>query len=130
LRLRLPEWLQREPAIRVNGERASGETQRGFAVIKRRWKSGDTMTFDLPLALRTEAIDDLHPKTVAVLRGPLVYVELNPRPGPAALGHLEKQTAVAGAPGAFVAQAEGSDRVHVPLYAVEEESYTTYFEKS
>jgi hypothetical protein len=29
-----------------------------------------------------------------------------------------------------VAQAEGSDRVHVPLYAVEEESYTTYFEKS
>jgi hypothetical protein len=72
----------------------------------------------------------LHPTTVAVLRGPLVYVELNPRPEQAALGQLEKQKAVPSTPGAFVEQAEGRARVNVPLYAVQEESYTTYFEKS
>jgi len=130
LRLRLPGWLEREPAIRVNGKPASGETQRGFAVVNRLWKQGDTVTLDLPLALRTEAIDELHPDTVAVLRGPLVYVELNPAPGTAALGRLERQRPIAGTMGTFVEHAEGRDRVHLPLYSVQEESYTTYFEKS
>jgi DUF1680 family protein len=130
LRLRVPAWLEKPPVIRVNGVAVHAETQRGFAVVNRRWKQGDTVTLDLTLALRTEAIDDLHPKTVAVLRGPLVYVELNPAPGLAALGRLQKQEAIAGAPGMFVEQAAGRDRVHVPLYAVQEESYTTYFEKA
>ena len=130
LRLRMPGWLEREPAIQVNGKPAFGETQRGFAVLKRQWKQGDTVTLELPLAFRTEAIDDLHPDTVAVLRGPLVFVELNPAPEMAALGRLERQRPIAGTAGMFVEHADGRDRVLVPLYSVQEESYTTYFEKS
>jgi DUF1680 family protein len=130
LRLRIPAWLQQTPAIQVNGMATPVETQHGFAVIKRRWKQGDTVTLDLPLALRTEAIDELHPDTVAVLRGPLVYVELNPTPGRTALGHLDRQRPIGGTAGMFVEHEEGRDRVHVPLYSVQEESYTTYFEKS
>ena len=109
---------------------SSAVTERGFAVLQRRWSQGDTVTLQLPLAVRTEPIDDLHPETVAVLRGPLMYVELNPAPGPAALGQLERQVPLAASSGMFVEHTNGRDRVHAPLHLVGEESYTTYFDKS
>jgi len=130
LRLRIPGWLEQPLAIALNGKPVAAVTERGFAVLQRRWSQGDTVTLQLPLAVRTEPIDDLHPETVAVLRGPLMYVELNPAPGPAALGQLERQVPLAASSGMFVEHTNGRDRVHAPLHLVGEESYTTYFDKS
>jgi DUF1680 family protein len=130
LSLRIPAWLEGTPVILVNGKAASTETCRGFAVLRRRWSRGDTVTLELPQSFRTEAIDDLHPKTVAVMRGPLLYVELNPAPGQIRLGSLDARKPVNGIPGVFGSHVEGRQSVHVPFYFVHEESYTTYFEKS
>lgn len=135
LRLRIPGWLDQAASIHINGKLVSTETIRGFAIVKRRWKGGDTVSLELPQSFRTEPIDDLHSGTVAVLRGPLVYVEMNPTPGEARLGQLDARKAVEGtaekgSAELYVARESGRERVHAPLYFVRDESYTTYFEKS
>jgi len=130
LSLRIPGWLEHVPTVHVNGKPATTETRRGFVVLRRGWKNGDTLTLDLPQSFRTEAIDDLHPETVAVLRGPLLYVEVNPALGPAQLTPLDELQPMAGKRGVVCSHRVGRQRVHAPLYFVREESYTTYFKKS
>lgn len=125
LRLRIPQWVDGMPAIRVNGKPIYVEMQRGFAVLRRQWKSGDEVALDLPMSFRREAIDDLHPHTVAVLRGPVVYAELNPKQEQAALD-AEAWKPMAGASGFYSA----AERTFAPFYAVGGESYTMYFEES
>jgi len=133
IKLRIPGWLAKPASIHVNGEAFHPQMQKGFAALRRTWKSGDAITLDLPQTLRTEAIDDLHPETVAALRGPLVYVELNPATGPAQLAPLENWQILAGSSGTYRPRNSGrnasEDRVFAPIYFVREESYTTYFQK-
>lgn len=137
IRLRIPGWLTQPATIHVNGEAVHPQLRTGFAILKRTWKSGDIVTLDLPQTLRTEAIDDLHPETVAVLRGPLVYVELNPAAGPAQLAPLENWQILARSSGTYSTRSTSrnagpnasKDRIFAPIYHVREESYTTYFQK-
>jgi uncharacterized protein len=130
LRLRIPGWLNGKPSIRVNNRQVSAEMLRGFATVRRRWSAGDTVEIELPQSFRTEAIDDLHPETAAVLRGPLLYVELNPQPGAAQLGPLDGLRPLDGAAGFFRTRNATRESVYVPFYSVREESYTTYFQTS
>jgi DUF1680 family protein len=71
LRVRIPAWSS-DTALRVNGASVPVHIQRGFAGIERTWKTGDRVELDFALPARLEAIDTLHPATVALLRGPLV----------------------------------------------------------
>ena len=92
LRVRIPGWARNEvvpgdlyhyddgltPAVKlsVNGEAQKLEMEKGFAVIKRIWKPGDTVRLGLPMPVRRivahEAIVDDR-DCFAVERGPLVY---------------------------------------------------------
>jgi DUF1680 family protein len=130
LYLRIPGWLERPAAIHVNGQRVTAKMRRGFAVLRRRWREGDKVTLDLPLSFRTEAIDDLHEETVAMMRGPLLYVQLNPAIGQSRLAQLDKLQPAADAQGVFFAREAGEKNIYPPFYFVREETYTTYFEKS
>lgn len=130
LRIRIPGWCSQTPNLRVNGDAAHPQVNRGFAVLRRRWNSGDAVTLELPQSFRTEAIDDLHPDTVAVLRGPLVYVELNPAEGSASLAQMDSLRPIPDSPGFYSAGSGEAMRVHSPLYFVRNESYTTYFESA
>lgn len=123
LALRLPAWLQEKAEIRVNGKAVNAGVERGFALLTRRWTANDVVELHLPMRFRTEAIDDKHEETVAVLRGPLVYVEMNPRTDVSPLDPLEKRTVFGN--GYY----RGGEGVHAPFYFVREESYTTYFTK-
>jgi DUF1680 family protein len=78
LGLRVPGWLGNATAeIRVNGVKQHVPAQPGtFAVLTRTWKNGDRVEMHLPQSFRTEAIDESHPKTVARLRGPVLYAQL------------------------------------------------------
>lgn len=70
--VRHPGWLADAVVFKVNGkEVAQSEKPGAYALIKRTWKAGDKLEFELPLHLRTEAMPD-NPKQVAVLYGPLV----------------------------------------------------------
>lgn len=128
LRLRIPGWLKQSPALRVNGRPEHVEIRRGFAFVRRRWKRGDAVTMELSQDFRTESIDDLHQNTVALMRGALVYVELNPADGQVALARVDGLRPLAGSRGLYCARSGGNVRVYAPLYFVRNENYTTYFE--
>lgn len=70
LAIRIPGWARGlEP--RVNGQPVVVGQGKGYALIRRTWRAGDVVSFDVPLDLRAEATpgDD---KVIAVLRGPMV----------------------------------------------------------
>lgn len=79
LRLRIPGWC-RKATLAVNDGAASevdrGQLDRGYYVLRRTWKKGDSVTVEL--AMPVERIE-AHPKVVAnrgriaIQRGPLVY---------------------------------------------------------
>jgi len=74
LNFRIPQWAD-GASISVNGTRQKGLPIPGhFAAIRREWKTGDRIELELPLKIRLETIDDRHPDTVALLRGPLVLM--------------------------------------------------------
>ncbi|NLF58172.1 MAG: hypothetical protein GX580_11085 [Candidatus Hydrogenedens sp.] len=71
LRIRHPYWAAGSVAFLVNGEGAAVSDAPGYAEISREWRDGDTVTFDLPLAMRLEAMPD-NPKRVAAFYGPVL----------------------------------------------------------
>jgi uncharacterized protein len=76
LRLRVPGWCER-PTVAVNGESvAKPVLERGYLVLDRTWRQGDTVVLDLPMEVRRVVA---HPRVVANMgrvafeRGPVVY---------------------------------------------------------
>jgi len=102
------------------------DTRRGFAVVRRRWKAGDVLTLELKQTFRTEAIDELHPETAALLRGPLVYVEMSPADGTAKLPHPDDLQTADKTPGTFAVRSGNQTRLFAPFYFVQDENYTMY----
>ncbi|HOT72884.1 MAG TPA: glycoside hydrolase family 127 protein [Anaerohalosphaeraceae bacterium] len=92
LNVRIPDWatddfrsselyhftepLERSAAVAVNGQPTTLQTVKGYAVISRTWKAGDTVTVELPMPNRRilcdRRVQDNIGKT-AFQRGPLVY---------------------------------------------------------
>jgi len=92
LNVRIPDWatddfrsselyhftepLERPAAVAVNGQPTTLQTVKGYAVISRTWKAGDTVTVELPMPNRRilcdRRVQDNIGKT-AFQRGPLVY---------------------------------------------------------
>ena len=79
LNLRIPEWTK-GATISVNGKRLLEVSSAGrFMAVERRWKNGDRVELDMPLGMRLQPIDAEHPKTVALMQGPLVLFPLEIR---------------------------------------------------
>jgi uncharacterized protein len=132
LYLRIPGWLQSSAQINLNQKSISVPAEAGsFAAVHRVWRNRDTVQVSLPFSFRTEAIDDLHPNTVALMRGPLMLVALDPRLSLHAGSH---DRAPEFKPVPFTAQnfeMQGSSTPirFAPFYSVGDESYTTYLER-
>ncbi|HEY1497364.1 MAG TPA: beta-L-arabinofuranosidase domain-containing protein [Candidatus Solibacter sp.] len=104
IHVRIPAWLSAPASIAVNGKSFDVAASPGtFAAIRRRWSANDTVDVKLPWRDRTQPIDDRHPDTVALMRGPLMMVSLE---------------APLGAP-----------PIWEPFYSVRAQTYTTYFRK-
>lgn len=67
--LRIPGWAS-SWRLTLNGKPVRAESADGYARLRRRWRTGDTLTLELPMLLRLEPSDD--PDVVSVMRGPLV----------------------------------------------------------
>jgi uncharacterized protein len=108
--VRIPAWLSGDASLAVNGKSLDVPAQPNrFARVRRRWNPNDTLEVKLPWRDRTQAVDDRHPETVALMRGPLMMVAVD---APAGMPEL-------GAPGLKFE----------PFYAVRGQNYTTYFRK-
>lgn len=76
LRLRIPAWA---PAaeVHINGRRDSAICVPGtFAAIDRVWRPGDRVDLDISMPLRLLSVDAQHPRTVALLAGPMVLMRM------------------------------------------------------
>jgi hypothetical protein len=81
---------------------------------------------------RGEAIDELHPRVVAVMRGPVMLAAIDPPEG------LEKRplsvdagfSPLAERSGAWVRNERGQQIVFLPFHQVQNEQYTTYFTRA
>ena len=130
--IRIPGWLHSSAEIAVNGKRTSMPADpRSFAAVRRRWQTIDLIQVKLTFSFRTEPIDEQHPNTVALMRGPLMLVAPNPglkgpkmaafssgvlRPSPFARQSFELQ--------------ETRQKLRfMPFYAVKDETYTNYLTK-
>jgi uncharacterized protein len=130
--IRIPGWLHGPAQIRINGEAAHiSASPGGFARIQRRWKDKDRIEVRLPQDFRVEAIDDLHPNTVAVMRGPVMYVALNPpeKLFTTPLSLPDGLKAVQGQSQTWLQHMGGQQLIFVPFYTVRNESYNTYFQR-
>lgn len=76
LRLRVPGWC-RGATVAVNGEPVSSPTtDRGYFVVARTWKPGDSATLDLPMPVERVAASpnvEADRGQLALHRGPIVY---------------------------------------------------------
>ncbi|KQM66273.1 MULTISPECIES: glycoside hydrolase family 127 protein [unclassified Sphingomonas] len=69
--LRVPGWAAGKARVTVNGAAVTPDLARGYAIVTRRWKAGDTVAITLPMELRTERAPG-DADTIALLYGPLV----------------------------------------------------------
>lgn len=70
LSLRIPAWCD-APQLKVNGTSiGTVRLQNGFTVLRRRFKSGDVVTLNLPMKVKATEWPD---NGIGVERGPLVY---------------------------------------------------------
>ena len=131
LNLRIPAWLTRSAQIQLNGKPLNIPATPGtFAAITRTWHPGDRLTLTLAQDFRTEAIDDKNPNVVALMRGPVQYVALNPTHDPAQKPLALPTGLKPVGPQAFTENYAGQQIVFVPLHQVQNETYTTYFTKA
>jgi hypothetical protein len=77
LRLRVPGWCRGAVTLRVNGApEAAPRRERGYLVLARALRSGDTVELDLPMPVRRVEADprvEEDAGRVALQRGPIVY---------------------------------------------------------
>jgi uncharacterized protein len=76
LHVRIPAW-SRESAVTVNGESVQGVAAGKYLAVQREWKPGDRVEISLdmrPQAIRANPLARENARSVAIQRGPLVYV--------------------------------------------------------
>lgn len=133
LYLRIPGWLRAQAEIAVNSKAVSIPAEPGtFAALRRRWANHDTVAVTLPFSFRTVPVDEHHPQLVALMRGPLMLVAIEPVPKlmPGSASSRGTLKAVPDRPQSFELLAP-ADRVRfVPFYTVEDEAYTTYVQET
>ena len=131
--VRIPEWLESPVRLSVNGKNVSAPARgRTFAAIRRVWRNNDTVEVGLPFSFRTAPIDDQHPKTAALMRGPLMLVALDPalKLDARSLGSPQRLSRVPHTAQTFDVTAPPEKLRFLPFYQVGEQSYTTYLEQA
>ena len=125
LNFRIPSWV-RDASISINGKRMTESAPDGtFTTVRRTWKSGDQIELELPLTTRLESLDAQHPKTVALLSGPLVLFPITNNQ-PAVTREQLLAAKKTGQQNWAVETATGPLNL-LPFTAISEEQYSTYF---
>jgi DUF1680 family protein len=133
LYVRIPGWLKSRAEIQVNERAISVAAEAGtFAAIRRVWHHNDTVQVDLPFSFRTEPIDVQHRNTVALMRGPLMLVALDPQPklGTNSLNSPQASRKIPGSVQTFEVTELPKKLRFVPFYEVGDQSYSTYLEQA
>ena len=132
VRIRIPSWLDSLAEIQVNSKSVPNPAERRtFAAIRRVWRNLDTIQVRMPFSSRTEPIDDRNPELVAVMRGPLMLVALNPQMtlDRYSLHSVSPRTERTLPPDGFEMNAAPGKLRFAPFYTVRDRMYSTYLRK-
>lgn len=124
LNLRIPAWAGDGATISINGKPAAIPAKPGsFATIDRTWSSNDRVELTLPLTLRLQSVDPETPRTVALMRGPLVLFLLGENHP---LSDTALLTAERTAPTEWLIETFTGDTHLRPFTAMQDQLYHTY----
>ena len=124
LHLRIPAWAGNGASITINGKPADTPAKPGtFATIDRTWSSNDRVELTLPLNLRLQPVDPETPKTVALMRGPLVLFVLG---DPQALAEKSLLSAERTSAAEWLIKTPTSDAHLRPFINIQDQQYRTY----
>ena len=129
IRLRVPAWAGSKSVLTVNGRRTNAELTPGtWATVRQTWKSGDRVELSLDMPLQLQAIDAQHPRTVALMQGPLTLFAIGDITGNFTRQQLmaARQTA-AGSKEWTVDSSSGNVRM-VAFPFIQDEKYRLYHE--
>ncbi|UII21454.1 glycoside hydrolase family 127 protein [Fulvivirga ligni] len=140
IQLRWPAWAASKPLVRVNGEMVEVDgNPSSYISIKREWKDGDILEYELPMSIHTEDLRGDSSKK-AILYGPLVLAadlgikELNPEDIPSfVLNESTLESALEKKEGddlmfRTVNVTKPSDAVLKPFYQIYKDNYAVYFD--
>jgi DUF1680 family protein len=126
LHLRIPAWAGDGAKLSINGKPSTVPIRSGtFATIDRVWGAKDQVELTLPMTLRLQPVDPETPKTVALMRGPLVLFLLgDDQP-------LSEKTLLAAehtSPGEWLVKGPTGDISLRPFTGIQEQTYHAYTE--
>jgi DUF1680 family protein len=129
--LRVPAWAGSKTAVLVNGKRAENEIIPGkFLLLKRTWKDGDRVEFEIEMPLRLEAVDDATPNTVALMRGPLALFAVGSTFPEVTRGQLLAATTSSQSSDDWIVRSKGEPMTLRPFAAIKDEAYRLYHKVS
>src|SRR5258706_6307591 len=72
VKVRQPSWVKSDLKFIVNGKTSPAiKNQNGYWEITKPWSTGDVISFEIPMTLRSESMPD-NPNRIALLYGPVV----------------------------------------------------------
>jgi hypothetical protein len=81
IRLRVPTWVRKGYAVRINGREQALEAKPGtFVTVERNWKAGDRIEIAMPFTFHAEPTPD-DASVQAIYRGPILLAVQSPAVG-------------------------------------------------
>jgi DUF1680 family protein len=125
--LRVPTWADGSTRVLVNGNSAAGDIAPGkFLALRRQWKTGDRIEFEVGMPLRLEPVDAQNPNTVALMRGPVAYFAVGDVPPNIGRTQLLAANAVLASSDDWRAMCDGVPLTLRPFTAIGDEAYRLY----
>lgn len=126
--LRIPAWAGPNTSISVNGNRLKTDTKAGsFQELRRSWKTGDHIEFDIDQRVRTERVDAQTPDQVAIVRGPQVLFGLTDAPRSLSKQRVNSLQLGDARDGAWALSAENTSVPLRPFWSIDDSVYQTYW---
>jgi uncharacterized protein len=125
--LRIPAWADAKTRVSINGKRIEGDIVPGrFLALRRGWKAGDRVEFEIGMPLRLESVDDQNRDNVALVRGPVSLFAVGDIPAKLTRSQLLAATPASQSSQDWVVASGGQSVTLRPFEAVGDEPYRLY----
>ncbi len=127
--LRIPGWAGTGTRVSVNGKQAQEQIVPGqFLALRRTWRNGDRIEFEIGMPLYLKQIDQENSNTVALMRGPLALFQVGEPATRIARTELLAATAVSQTSDDWQVTAGNRKLTFRPFAAIGDETYRLYQE--
>jgi uncharacterized protein len=125
--LRVPAWADAKSRVSVNGKKVESEAVPGqFLALRRSWKKGDRVEFEIGMPLRLEAVDEQNPNIVALVRGPLAMFAVGDTSAKLTRAQLLAASAVSETSEDWQVGVDSGKLIFRPFAAIGDEPYRLY----